>query len=58
MYIPMLTDKILKEDKLLPSGNTLNFKGIMIGNGVMLTELHWRRKARNEFYSKHYHIGP
>jgi len=30
----------------------------MIGNGVMLTDLHWRREARNKFYTKHYHVGP
>ena len=59
MYIPLLTEQILKDKQnFLPSGNALNFKGIMIGNGVMLTELHWRRKARNTFYSRHYHIGP
>ena len=30
----------------------------MIGNGVMLTDRHWRRQARNTFYSKHYFYGP
>jgi hypothetical protein len=29
----------------------------MIGNGVMWTDLHWRRKARNTFYSKHSFYG-
>ena len=59
MYIPLLADQLLKnKDNILESGAPLNFTGIMIGNGVMLTELHWRRKARNTFYSRHYHIGP
>ena len=30
----------------------------MIGNGVMVTDKHWRRQARNTFYSRHYHYGP
>ena len=59
MYLPLLTDQLLKnKESILPDGKPLNFKGVMIGNGVMLTELHWRRKARNAFYSRHYHIGP
>lgn len=29
----------------------------MIGNGVMVTDKHWRREARNKFYSKHYFYG-
>ncbi|MCB0370699.1 MAG: hypothetical protein KDD45_15065 [Bdellovibrionales bacterium] len=59
MYIPLLAEQLLKnKDNILPSGKPLNFKGMMIGNGVMLTELHWRRQARNGFYSKHYHLGP
>lgn len=59
MYIPLVTDLILRnKDKILPSGKELNFRGIMIGNGVMLTDLHWRREARNKFYTKHYHVGP
>jgi hypothetical protein len=58
MYIPLVADLLIKnKDKILPSGNDLNFKGIMIGNGVMLTDLHWRREARNKFYTRHYHVG-
>lgn len=39
-------------------GQTLKFKGILIGNGVMLTLSNWRRQARNTFFSKHYFYGP
>jgi hypothetical protein len=39
-------------------GKTLAFKGILIGNGVMVTESHWRRQARNTFFSRHYFYGP
>jgi len=31
---------------------------MLIGNGVMLTERRWRRKARNTYYSRHYYYGP
>ena len=57
MYIPLLTDQILKDiDNILPKGK-LNFQGILIGNGVMNTESYWRRQARNTFYSRHYFFG-
>lgn len=58
MYIPLLADQVLKNiDTILPQGK-LDFQGILIGNGVMLTELHWRRQARNTFFSRHYFYGP
>jgi carboxypeptidase C (cathepsin A) len=58
MYIPLLADQVLKNiDNILPSGK-LNFQGILIGNGVMYTELYWRRLAKHTFYSKHYFYGP
>ncbi len=58
MYIPLFADQILKNKGSIVPGGDINFKGIMIGNGVMLTELHWRRQARNAFYSRHYFYGP
>lgn len=58
MYIPLLAEQILKNMDNIISGGKLNFQGILIGNGVMLTELHWRRQARNTFFSKHYFYGP
>lgn len=58
MYIPYLASALLKvKDTLLPTG-TINFQGMLIGNGVMLTELNWRRKAIDTFYSRHYFYGP
>jgi hypothetical protein len=30
----------------------------MIGNGVMITNTHWRRQARNTFYAHHRFYGP
>lgn len=58
MYIPLFADQILKnKNNIIPSAS-INFQGILIGNGVMLTELHWRRQARNTFYSRHYFYGP
>ena len=59
MYIPSFADKLLRNRaEVLPSGKDLNFYGIIIGNGVMWTQSHWRRKARNSFYSRHSHFGP
>jgi carboxypeptidase C (cathepsin A) len=57
MYIPLLANQlIINKDTLF--GGSLNFQGILIGNGVMLTELHWRRQARNTFFTRHYFYGP
>jgi carboxypeptidase C (cathepsin A) len=37
MYIPFLANLIIdNKDKIIADG-TINFKGILIGNGVMLT---------------------
>lgn len=59
MYLPLLADQLLKnKDSILPDGKELNFTGMIIGNGVMVTELHWRRQARNTFFAKHSHLGP
>ena len=54
MYIPLFADELLKSR----GSFDVNFEGMMIGNGVMLTELHWRRKARNTFFSRHYFLNP
>ena len=38
MYLPLLADQLIKnKGTILPDGKTLNFYGMMIGNGVMLT---------------------
>ncbi len=58
MYIPLFADQVLKNKGNIVEGGDINFAGILIGNGVMLTELHWRRQARNTFYSRHYFYGP
>jgi len=43
MYIPLFAKQILdNKDTIIPD-STVNFKGILIGNGVMYTESHWRR---------------
>lgn len=55
MYIPNFASKLIDEN--LIAVNKIKFKGVMIGNGVMVTRLHWRRQARNKFYSKHYFYG-
>lgn len=60
MYLPNFASGIIDanlEQKIIPGGS-INFKGLLIGNGVMITELNWRRKARNKFYSNHYFYGP
>lgn len=58
MYIPLLANEVLKNiDTIIPD-KTLKFKGFLIGNGVMVTESHWRRQARNTFFSRHYFYGP
>lgn len=43
MYIPYLAYEIVNRNKVAPIDKVINFKGIMIGNGVMITELNWRR---------------
>jgi cathepsin A (carboxypeptidase C) len=59
MYTPLFADQILKnKGKILPDGSDINFKGMLIGNGVMLTALHWRRQARNTYYNNHYFFSP
>jgi hypothetical protein len=58
MYIPLFADQVLKNKGNIVEGGDINFAGILIGNGVMLTELHWRRQARTTFYSRHYFYGP
>jgi carboxypeptidase C (cathepsin A) len=58
MYTPLLAEQLLNNlDTIIP-GQKLNFQGMLIGNGVMLTENYWRRQARNTFYSRHYFYGP
>jgi hypothetical protein len=58
MYIPLLANQVLNNIDKIVEGRNLAFKGILIGNGVMLTESHWRRQARNTFFSRHYFYGP
>jgi serine carboxypeptidase-like clade 2 len=58
MYIPLLAEQLLNNRDTIIDGGKLDFQGVLIGNGVMLTELHWRRQARNTFYSRHYFYGP
>ena len=59
MYIPNFASTLIDANNdLMQNEEKINFKGIMIGNGVMLTDRHWRRQARNTFYSKHYFYGP
>jgi carboxypeptidase C (cathepsin A) len=58
MYVPLFADQVLLKQDSIIDGGKLNFQGILIGNGVMLTELHWRRQARNTFFSRHYFYGP
>lgn len=58
MYIPLLANQVLNNIDKIIEGKRLAFKGILIGNGVMLTESHWRRQARNTFFSRHYFYGP
>jgi carboxypeptidase C (cathepsin A) len=58
MYIPLLAKVVLDNIDNVIEGKTLAFKGILIGNGVMVTESHWRRQARNTFFSRHYFYGP
>jgi serine carboxypeptidase-like clade 2 len=58
MYIPYLANEILSNNAQAKPEDKINLKGIMIGNGVMLTNLHWRRQARDTFYGKHQFYGP
>jgi serine carboxypeptidase-like clade 2 len=37
MYIPLLASEVLKNIDKIIEGKLLNFKGILIGNGVMVT---------------------
>lgn len=55
MYIPNFASTLIdaNNEDWEENNKTINFKGIIIGNGVMLTDRHWRRQARNTFYSKH-----
>jgi carboxypeptidase C (cathepsin A) len=55
MYIPNFASALI--DANAGWDSKINFKGVMIGNGVMVTDRHWRRLARNKFYSKHYFYG-
>ena len=60
MYLPNFASALIDANQaqtLIP-GDSIKFKGVLIGNGVMVTEHNWRRKARNTFYSKHYFYGP
>jgi serine carboxypeptidase-like clade 2 len=43
MYIPLLSEQILKhKDEIIP-GQKINFQGFMIGNGVMkMDNFYWR----------------
>lgn len=58
MYIPLLASQVLNNIDKIIEGKRLAFKGVLIGNGVMVTESHWRRQARNTFFSRHYFYGP
>ncbi len=55
MYIPNFASYLL--DAIKTMDKPIKFKGVMIGNGVMVTSKFWRREARNKFYSKHYFYG-
>lgn len=55
MYIPNFASALIDANEGWES--KIRFKGVMIGNGVMVTDRHWRRLARNKFYSKHYFYG-
>lgn len=59
MYIPYFASALIDANKqgAFVNDGKINFKGVMIGNGVMRTDIHWRREARNTFYSKHYFYG-
>lgn len=57
MYIPYFASALIDANINMELGAKINFKGVMIGNGVMITNKHWRREARNKFYSKHYFYG-
>lgn len=44
MYIPNFASQLLDANEIWKETNTaIKFKGIMIGNGVMVTDRHWRR---------------
>lgn len=59
MYIPYLANEIINRNAQAQAGDIkINLKGVMIGNGVMLTNTHWRRQARDTFYGKHQFYGP
>ena len=41
MYIPNFASYLIDAIKLMD--NKIKFKGVMIGNGVMVTNKYWRR---------------
>ena len=58
MYIPQLADILLKNKDTILDGETLNFKGMLIGNAAMDMTKYWRRKAKLMYYETHYFFGP
>lgn len=59
MYIPNFAAALLDaNDGQLNFEGKIKFAGILIGNGVMVTDFNWRRFIVNKFYSSHYHYGP
>ena len=44
MYIPNFASALIDANQVATVGDTkINFKGVMIGNGVMVTNKNWRR---------------
>jgi len=35
MYLPLLADQLLKNKETIIEGGSLDFKGMLIGNGIM-----------------------
>lgn len=58
MYIPYLANEIINRNSQAKPEDQIKLKGIMIGNGVMLTNTNWRRQARDTFYGRHQFYGP
>lgn len=54
MYIPYLSSMILNNSKT----NGINFKGIMVGNGVLITNRTFYNDAMLDFYMSHNLFSP
>ncbi len=60
MYLPNFASALIDANnagQFMDEGS-INFRGVLIGNGVMQTGHNWRRQARDKFYSQHYFYGP